>query len=852
MPKIDEYTGSNTFPTLPNNSEIETKIKKDTVKKESKEDKTNFKEDKTNFKNDKINFKEDKNIFKVSKNLQVNQPTILIEISETDKKVQASVQASDLKNASESLAKELNRAIKIMNSIPHGESAPGGRLTTGICAAFAFQCVDHVNKFGNQEVIPPLITDKIPDQMKCAELRLPQAIYQSLSKGEQYGDAQFGKNTALANKACQTFNKLITAESGLHVTGQYPLKKEAESKEKQDKPTEVRDFSPSVSIDKMGVMIDDLAKGDVGKQGQHHVILFRKPGQNLTEHHVIYINFEKGIIGDGATGLLWKVPSENKDAFVPLIKTYIQNQYKKSDWEEVSALTLEKGAHPSELPLALRKIGMYSSILYNMARTEGITESVKAGYGFLAGNSTLQSTGRVIKAVWNPVGKVLSIGPSAVSSLYHLGKSACSKNQRQLSLVAACKNEKVTTAKLLLKMGADPNLPDPITKQSPIEIAVKSKNIELVQALLEARADVNLKTSDQNSLLFIPINWPDEKMVELLLKHGAKVKDNSYSGDYTLERAVKNRSLSNIKQLVEKDPSIVEGANGAYFIPRIISNHGVAGVELLLKHGAKPDKKCLGEAIWFGNKDVLTLLIKAGLTPTVKNLEYACKMGRKDIVEYLIKQQGIKPNQDCLYAACTSFQDNEEIIELLFSQGVEPNLKALGRACKAQGVAVAKLIISKGIKPTTKCLSLACQYTEDPNLIELLEKEGLQIDPESLNAALLNVRSNSILKYMVENHPNLLKMNQFNLDLNSASFKKIDSPLLYSIKIFLREIELDRSNYKLALNNIKLLVSQGLKLTKEEIDYIKEIERRDLENRRISRVISFQDLLILFPKELGS
>lgn len=519
--------------------------------------------------------------------------------SEMDKKDQVSAEDSDWKKVIASMENEAKRANEVKKKISNEDMAPGSGLTTGICAAYALECIDHVNKFGHLEEIPPLLTEKPSDLMKHTEMLLAKAIFQSLGDNQVYSDAIPDKNPELANKSCQTYHELIHSEFGLRCTEHYPKhhsqKDEKEVKEKQSLGI---NFCDSLPFELVDPLIDDLSKQN---QGDHYLFQFCKPGQHLTENHVIYINFEKGIIADGDDGFMWKIASENKKLFPKAAQEYIKRYYK--NWERISVMKIEKESSPQLMPLTLRKVNMYASILTNSLRTEGASITAIRAYNFIEGNETIQlakkninllnkalentthlvksSANETIKTVTDAINEsVQTISEtiakeiqnnetiqnmfSAVSSLYYkaqnqiLIKNLIGKEKFNEALAMACKTKETDLVKAILyKMKDSNNVPD---LDFLICNAVKEGDLELLKAFHDAGVSFRYK----GELTLQSISSGNHAMYQLLKDLGAEVSIYDFKSAAENEPEALAAALKNDKSLrenptfrdalIEKDP----------------------------------------------------------------------------------------------------------------------------------------------------------------------------------------------------------------------------------------------------------------------------------------------------------
>ncbi|MBA3720955.1 MAG: ankyrin repeat domain-containing protein [Parachlamydiaceae bacterium] len=505
----------------------------------------------------------------------------------------------------ESLDAESERALTMCSKGDSADWVPGEGRTTGICAAYAFECVDHVNKHGDKSQIPPLIESEPTDKMKFLEMQLVRGIYQTLGKGETYQDVTFGeKNKDLINKSILGFAQLVRSNTGLKIVDQLP----EESSSKKD-----LNFNKTTPITEIAPFVESL----VQSENEHQILFLRNPDDHLSKGHVVYVNIKKGIIADGATGVMWKIPEHCKKMFGDSLKHYIATKYGDS-YQEVSAIAIEKTFNlKSKLfPLSVRKVNTYSHILYDIGRTEGVRKALDTGVSFVAGNEFVKKSVVRAKKVW-------SFTKSASKFTSDITKSLFSSTVKQKAFVEACLEGKLKTAKLFVNMGGDVN--EPSNGVYPLTAAAKSGNMELVKYLLKSGAKVNQKSFDKikpGSDLFIsamveledisPLTLAcranNYEMVELLINKGATVKpihllstclNKSPIGVKIAELLLKKGVNPNDEIYVEGNRSPLEAA---------IFNRDEKLVKLLLDKGAKTqmgNSVLLSEVIyhWQQSKD---------------------------------------------------------------------------------------------------------------------------------------------------------------------------------------------------------------------------------------------------------
>lgn len=141
------------------------------------------------------------------------------------------------------------------------------------------------------------------------------------------------------------------------------------------------------------------------------------------------------------------------------------------------------------------------------------------------------------------------------------------KNQLGWQLTIACSIHDMFYARMLLKFGADPDSRDAY-RSGPILKAIRSSDSEVLQLLIEHRADVNLLVSGGPPLL-IACYYYKRDIVELLLKHGANPNAASNAGVGILHAAVEPVGNPELVRLL-----LEYGAD-----PALKDNHGKSPID---------------------------------------------------------------------------------------------------------------------------------------------------------------------------------------------------------------------------------------------------------------------------------
>ncbi len=220
----------------------------------------------------------------------------------------------------------------------------------------------------------------------------------------------------------------------------------------------------------------------------------------------------------------------------------------------------------------------------------------------------------------------------------------------------AIKDTDVQQVKSLLQKGADPNYRRGDYDDPMILTAVQSerteseKGIQIVDLLIEAKADVNAKGSVGWSAISIAASWAHVKTLQHLIKAKANVNIKDDSGSTPLVNVIsKNRALpydSNdvnlVKMLIEAgaDPNLVP-KNGAPPILTLVQS-GVYFSERANQVGIYLYEQKQAIEACEASKEMVKILAAAKVNLNISDgvytpLGYCIEKGRKDWVELLSK-----------------------------------------------------------------------------------------------------------------------------------------------------------------------------------------------------------------------
>ena len=317
------------------------------------------------------------------------------------------------------------------------------------------------------------------------------------------------------------------------------------------------------------------------------------------------------------------------------------NRHSYDDYINTAIALLDHGADISYKETDKTTLGCISELLKNIACSDKITP-------------------QGIKNIGNLLKKLIEKG-------FNLNDP-----DKEPALYQAVQNKNIEFTKLLLEIGANPNLKCSMATSYkdyiPLNAAVENKDIEMVKLLLEKGADVNMRNKESDTPLVKAIKNKDTEMVKLLLEKGADINKGSDEIQTPLNAAIENKDTEMVKLLLEKGADInKEGKYSKTPLKVAIDNKDTEMVKLLLEKGADVNIKNKH----YGNpaSDLISSY-KDDPDELSKLLAIMIEKGLK-------VNDPISNDNSTLLHFLSDYQDEkfDKVVELLVEKGADPNIQ---------------------------------------------------------------------------------------------------------------------------------------------------------------------------------
>lgn len=128
------------------------------------------------------------------------------------------------------------------------------------------------------------------------------------------------------------------------------------------------------------------------------------------------------------------------------------------------------------------------------------------------------------------------------------------ENDKNKALYNAILNDSTDQAKKLLIEGADANYIVADLKVSMLIAAVKKKNLVVVKALVEHKADINYRDGSDTQAIVYAAATGSKDMVEFLYTNGADIRSENSDGENVLSLAKESKNALLINYVKQKIP----------------------------------------------------------------------------------------------------------------------------------------------------------------------------------------------------------------------------------------------------------------------------------------------------------
>lgn len=280
--------------------------------------------------------------------------------------------------------------------------------------------------------------------------------------------------------------------------------------------------------------------------------------------------------------------------------------------------------------------------------------------------------------------------------------------------------------------------------------SIASGNIEKVQQYISNGKDINIKDSNQNTLLIYAITNGKNDIVDLLLNTPIDINERNAQGLSALMIASQKNNITAVNWLTTKDVYINAKDKGNFSALMFASEMGYSEiVTKLLNKGAKIDEKNLKQetaltlAVKNNHVAVVKLLLQHNPPKDYEALYIAAEKGHSSILQGLL-QNNYDSKQcltEALLRACLGSVDSPDIVSELIKKGADVNAvdsagnSPLLLAIRNQKPEVVKALVSssanvnyKNLKSDNESPILLASKGKNTSIIEELIKAGANIE----------------------------------------------------------------------------------------------------------------------------
>src|SRR6056297_1774117 len=395
----------------------------------------------------------------------------------------------------------------------------------------------------------------------------------------------------------------------------------------------------------------------------------------------VYVEIAKYLIEQGA-----ELNKQDNDGFTAL------HYAAKEGHLEVVKLLVEKGAdlevYPDESKFYKGETPLRSACSYSNAddkNIEVVKYLVEKGVSMEKNDLSFQS----------PLTTCInSKAPKTAQYLLEMGAdpNVPNDNGQTPLYLAIDKSMGTEVFKALLGAGADPNTGSPY--YTPLEMAIKKRDIELAQILLDAGADIYYVDTDGDTLFHTAASINSNKNVDFLLSKGLDINARNNDGETPLHIAAEKGYDSVVEQMINNGADLFAVDNNNYMPMHIhvfVYESDEEKVGWLLSKGVDVNMNQIEGrlapihlAAGYGDLEMVKFLHENGADLNIRGdnglapLHAAAgRLGKVEVLDYLLNN-GVNVDVEgdqgytALFEAIMSFSE-PEIILFLLEKGADIN-----------------------------------------------------------------------------------------------------------------------------------------------------------------------------------
>ena len=314
------------------------------------------------------------------------------------------------------------------------------------------------------------------------------------------------------------------------------------------------------------------------------------------------------------------------------------------------------------------------------------------------------------------------------------------KASRSPFLHAAWNND-FSEVKRLLKKGKDINTvyKRPTMPRSALNAAILQGNLEMVEFLHAAGADINTRNSKWNekksaNALSAAAMVGNKPITKYLLKQGAEADDS------TMIIAVQSKNPDLVEFLLKQDVEVNEDA-----LVVAVQNRDQEMIDVLIKHDVEVSDSAVIVAVQNGDKKIVKRLLKETKSIDDSALIIAIQNRDEDMVDWLL-DAGADADEGAIIMAVQN--RDKKLVKRLIDAGADPDDGALVIAIQSGDEDMVDWLLDAGAEPDDGALVIAVQNRNKP-LVKRLLKAGADIDGGALIIALQS-RDTEMVQWLLD------------------------------------------------------------------------------------------------------